>query len=749
MANVEEKVEKTVSLADLGLEDTETPAEKIKADVERQSIKVKEEIKKVVKQENGNTITVERVEQSADDLVEKPAMKVPRPDRVYDENNNPKHVEQPIRTEIASTNNDDEPKYKTVSIKDIAKVAPRSERQVNPIRKTLDGLYDLADKGIAREKKELTAPGGRIDEGKQKYIQDRYETLIKRSKNSKNLAKKIKYFQDAMETDPSFDGATEYEKKGYILFKVAKDTSIGIDDKSFGLPLSTIKGYRDSAEASKSIESVTASSGDSDDNDNMVVLSDDSSVIPIRSSDDVAKDSAKRKKATEELQPTETVYDDLMSATEEDDDDEDVIQPANTEIDLPVVEEKSPSVEVKNSELEADILNPDTDITDEMMKEVDNDIKEEQDEAMKEYGLTTKQMEDMRNQFIKEVATTFNQNSSDDLKDIEEGAAVNITTAMKLFMQQDSTAVRPIHSTWPLMFTGVPYVSTAFSGQELIQFIDDLREGFYTEDNSNPEPTIEQLISIFSALYRHTVNRGKPTFQKWLKSIAASDFYGLIFSQYNAVFKTNNYISYQCSKRGCARLFLEKKDIMDMVTFPNDETKERFNKIMRGESVLTGLYKTPPVPINDYFAFSFMTPSIYSMNFETQSLSPIFRKKYSAVTGFMPMIADAYIIDKVNGKMHRIDFGQIENSIEKTTMRKVKGLMKILVRFDINQRSRIYGEYLKVLKNMQKDDIGFQIPKTVCPVCKTEIPAVETDPIGALFTRARLSIDAASTPVLL
>jgi hypothetical protein len=188
---------------------------------------------------------------------------------------------------------------------------------------------------------------------------------------------------------------------------------------------------------------------------------------------------------------------------------------------------------------------------------------------------------------------------------------------------------------------------------------------------------------------------------------------------------------------------------MDMVSFPNDKAKERFEKIKRGEAVLSGLYKTPPVAINEYFAISFAVPSIYSMNFEPASLAKDFKKKYASVVGFLPMIDGVHVIDRRNNKTHKIDFGVVKDNIEQTTVRKVRGIMKVMVQFNIDQRSKIYGEYLKVLKNMNGDDVSYHIPHTKCPVCQSDIPEYATDPIGALFMRARLSIEAASTPALL
>ena len=846
--------EKTpMSLADLGLEDEQTPAEKSEA-------QAKEEHKTITRKDGVKIEQISAIDPK--DAEEHPQMKVPRPENTkltsYDmqtqhlkgdtrpsvsvKGNQPakheyqeghvipahakgtfakeqanaidtvKQGEATVNMEGLTRGDDNNPKvesenYTIVSnVNDIAKNPTRDKTVVPPIQRTLNHLHDLADKGIQRTENEMMAAGGRIDEAKEKYVESRYKTLMERSKQSPNLKKKIDFYLKAMETDPSFDGATDYMKKGYILFKVANDNSIGITDKSFGLAQESIKGRRNSAEAAKNIsETVEGANGDKYDNENQVVLGNADeyrNAIPVKSSDEVAAEKSSGTVGTV-IQLEESAFNDLDKEGDDglyaDQVKENLSQevldpnkdiPINPNQNVPVSATittsdaiaaettKSPAVvvepdvfnpdvtddmrvEVGSSELERGLIEPDIPTDDIMLDEMNQEAKKVESEIERMYGVSDEKYRQMEIDYLRQAAKLLNINGdANSLINISEGGAVNLNTALKLFKQQDmaSGSTRNLKATWPLMFTGMPAEMTAFSGQELTQFIDTLQSGFVpTEQNPNPQPSMAQLRSVFSALYNHFVNPGRPNFDGWLHQIASNDFYDLIFAQYKAQFHSNNYLAYQCPKRGCAKLFLEKKNIMDMVRFPDPDengkdskVKERFEAILKKDSVMTNLYRTNPIPINQYFAMSFITPSIYSMSFEPASLSLNFKKKYEAVIGFLPMLDAVWIIDHRNGgKKHRIEFGVIPNDLEKTVMRKVNGLTKILSTFNVDQRSIIYGEYLKVVKNMQKEEISYQIPATKCPVCGTEIPAEITDPIGALFTRARLSIEAASTPALL
>ena len=825
---------KPMSLQDLGLEDETTPADKAAGDT------------KVFKRADGV-----KIEQKSfinpEDAIEKPKLKIPRPETVKRTSTEmqTQHLagdtkpvisiegHQPAKTEyqdtyVTSGKPKDDQAYaltkeeqQQASVKmagltkgddiqrqneeltivgNIEDIAPRRKVE-NPIRKTLNNLHDMADKGIQRTENELMAVGGRVEEAKEKYVESRYITLMNRAKNSPNLKKKIEYYQQIMETDPTFDGATDYMKKGYILFKVANDTSIGITDKSFGLAPESIKGHRrTSVEAAKSVQRMEeqANSSSSDEDPNRVILGDNAGDdLPVRKLSDSLDEDSKGEEVGTVIKPTEDVYGKAekeidMSTENADAMDWDVDIPtrSSTAPDLPAVDGKtdesvseklptvdevkqderldtdpsistlaqentvSPAAEVKSSELENGLIQPDETLDEELaIKDVEDSAEEEMSETMRIYGLSEEDFRNMERDYLKQVTALIRgEDHVSDISNIASGGMVNLNTALKLMASQQasSSAPRKMRSIWPLMFTGLPVEVTAFSGQEMVQFNEDLDAFVSTQAHPTPEPTMAQLRSVFSLLYHHCVNPSKGDFNTWLHKISANDFFGLIFSQYNAHFGHTNYLSYQCPKHGCAKLFLEKKPIMDMVTFPNDKVKERFHAILRKDTVPTNLYKTEPVPINEYFAVSFRTPSIYTMSFEPASLSKEYRDKHAQVVNMLPLIDRFWIIDHRNGgKKHPIDFGVVANDLEKTVMRKVNGILKIMTTLNLDQRAIIYGEYLKVIKNMQYEDVSYQLPATKCPVCGTEIPAEPADPISLLFMRARLSIEAASTPALL
>lgn len=818
---------KPMTLQDLGLEDETTPAEKAQTTFIDAKSGSKIEQKSFI---------------NAEDAVEKPKMKIPRPETIQRTSSDmqTQHLtgdtrptvtingHQPAKNKYQETQSiarpvdpsvyavteeekkqanvqmtgltrgDDAQDAELTVISNLDKIAPR-KKQENPIQKTMNHLHGMVDKGIQRTENEMLAVDGRIQEGKEKYVEYRYATLMERAKQSPTLKKKIEYYQRAMETDPSFDDATDYMKKGFILFKVANDTSIGITDKSFGLAQESIKGYRSSKETTKAIQETVESAAEEreEENDSQVIIGEGhndgllygDADIPVRKSTDTATSADK---TGVEIKPTESLTnEDETTDVHEDssvrddgiptrkstptvgfpDDDEEEkkeeTKPATSTKFVPAggLMAKPASANANSEEAKTEHSRVDTPPSDpeELVPlsraiddvDIDDDLgtdpTAQQSETMRLYGLSDEDYRAMEMDYLKEASRVLNVDANlPDLTSMESAKAVNLNTALQLMKQQDTISSRHTRTIWPLMFTGIPAETTSLSGIELSQFIDDLNAGFVpTRDNPNPQPTMTQLRSVFTAMYSHFMNPGKPDFNAWLNRISSNDFYNLIFAQYNAHFKHTNYLSYQCPKHGCAKLFLEKKPIMDMVTFPNDATKERFEAIQRRDSVLTNLYRTEPVAINEFFAISFRTPSVYGMLFEQASLTKSYKEKYNSIISLLPMIDAFWIVDRRNGRKHPIDFGVVKNDLEKTVMRKVNGILKIMSTFNTDQRSIIYGEYLKIVKSMQVDDVSYQIPGTKCPVCGTEIPAEPADPIGLLFMRARLSIEAASTPALL
>ena len=690
---------KDLTLSDLGLEDELTPAEisdKANQEMTQASLDNIQE-GNIVDDKTQNVIEVKKVDIDVSEFNTGPKKAIPRPDNTIN-------------------NIDEDDGYRTVNIKDIAKTYHKEDVDA-PVKRAYADLRNKVDAGIERTTKELTAPEGRIAEGKRKYVEDRYETLMKRAQQSPNLMKKIKFYEDAMDEDPAFDGAEDYDRKGYILFKVAKDDSIGIDDKSFGLEEGTYRiSPSSSADNAKMIDIRTKENINLvDDDENQVILSDN--VIP--------EIKTKKRKIETEEESEEKINLEINPKTKSDDD---IVFE-----DVPV-NDKSDDNLIK--------LDPSKG------KDSDDDIETEEekaaDEIEKEYGVSSEEFDKIRKEYFAQARDLLNiNNKNEESYNGFTMANKSINVAEALRIAQRNTRQQSLTITWALPYTGIPIRMTAIPGEELVQFLTDIEMG-YDQNRVGNMPSIDQLTSIWGSLYNHTIMQNKPSFNQWLKRISSNDFPNILFALYMATFKDTNYLTYRCTKKGCAKLYLEKHDVLEMIKYPNDKIKERMQKILNGEEVESKMYHTEPVPINDTFAISFITPSVYSTNFEQACLPYKFRQEHASIVGMLPTIDRVYIIDKVHNRYLPIDFGIVKNDLEKTTKRKVKNLEQIFESFTLDQRNIVLSEFQKITSELLEDEITYTMPKSVCPVCKTEIPESEVNVFALLFTRARLSIDAAS-----
>lgn len=718
-----------LSLNDLGLEDESTPAEKSA----NSNYDTKLPQNNIIQDEKShNPIEIKKVDIDMSEFPTGPKKKIPRPDNITPiEDSQP--VEQvptkkpDLKAEHATDANEG---YKTVNIQDIAKTHHKQQDQ-DAAKKTLSSLAQKVDEGIERTVQQLTAPGGRIDEGKRKYVADRYETLMSRANQSPRLMQRIQFYQDAMDTDSAFDGADDYEKKAYILYKVAKDNTIGIDDKSFGLAQESISGYRQSsADVSKRIDKITNDRSDLE-NDKTVLLEE--------------KDNIPTKKI-EEIKEEELKRDMVASVT---------INPKSDEDDDIDFED-----EVKESSSGDDLirLKPKKKDDDEPVQKTEEEIEEET--AQREYGLSAKEWKQRQKEFLQQTKQLLNLNAEDNLG--AEYSSFSMSTNSLSMKEALKIAKRTkphyLASRWALQYTGKVVRMTPLSGEELVQFLRDIDSAYNnTRRRTDEFPSMDLLTSIWGTLYSHVEMENKPSFNTWLHRISVNDFSNFIFALYNTIFKDTNYITYKCPKKGCSKLFLEKHEIEEMIDYPNDSVKERIEKIINGDEVKSFIYRTEPIPISDTFAISFITPTIYSSLFEQTALPLSFRQAHS-ITTMLPSLDKIYVIDKVRNQFLPVEFGVVSNDIEKTVKRKVNDIEKIFETFTLDQRSLVYSEFQKINEklitdetndNLKDDEIPvrYKLPETKCPVCGTVIPAEPVNAYTLLFTRARLSTDVAYTRV--
>lgn len=729
----EEKTNEVLSLSDLGLEEEVTPAKA----AETSNTETKEGI--IKDSQSQNPIEVKKVDMDMSEFQSGPKRKIPRPDNIKPIGDSSSQQTVSAQGDLKVEHSTDaNAGYSTVNISDIAKTYHKTKPE-DAVKKTLATLAEQTEAGIQRTKNELTAPGGRIEEGKRKYVHDRYNTLMGRAQQSPNLMKKIKTYQEIMESDPAFDGADEYEKKAYILFKVAKDTSIGIDDKSFGLAQESLRKVRQSsADTSKRIEKMSKQAGSDDlDNDDRIIFDQDDEIPTV-------KKEIKKKEEKEVLEEKlEIAKEDLIDIP---------VKKTVTVIADPVKKDDEDDefdkedLTIQSDDQEENLITLKDDKDDDIFDDERTFSDEDRDNAglAKEFGLSIEKFNEIQKAYITQAKEVLHLDSSSISS--EEYAGFN-TSNRSLTMNEAlriAKRSRPqqLNVRWALQYTGIPIRISAFSGEELVQFLSDIETG-YNQARQGSLPSIDQLTSIWGTIYNHVEMENKPNFNTWLRRISANDFANFIFAIYMAIFKDTNYLTYRCPKKGCAKLYLEKHDVMEMIKFPNKKVEDRIKAILNGESVESMVYRTEPVPINETFAMSFITPSVYSFNFEQAAIPYQYRQEHT-ISGLMMAIDKVYIIDKSRNQFLPIEFGVVQDDLEKTVKRKIKALERIFSTFTLDQRNLILAEYQKITEILETEQIQYVLPKSKCPVCGTEIPEEDSNAFTLLFTRARLSIDAAS-----
>lgn len=769
--------EKELSLSDLGLEDDETPAEK----AQKQSVTgaVSTPDNKI------NIVTPEKNENLKEypEEMEKALKKrnIPRPPR-EGEASKPKNTVKRGGTDAKATESNDG--YTVVNINDIAK-NPISKPK-DPVRDTMNHMYDLADKGIERTKKELSAPGGRIDVAKHKYIDHNYSVLANRAKTNEGLQNHIKAVNDLINSDARFDGITEYERKAYILYKVAKDNETGITDESFGIKNNKPFVRQSSADVGKNIDRMIKNRQQDDDDylldDNKAFILDDGGsnfafkddpppnnkkkeeefmenekVINETITEDISNnDHLEMKSEPETIKPAEPVKENkpVEKKSEPAKATESIKQVEAVKENKPVEKPTEKKEEVKPTEPAKPVTKPvekkaepvkQTETTKPAVQKPKTEIVEaeiltaenpeddksamiEEDPTPEDEVLENEKRQKNQKEFAQSVISMLDLDNNHDLDGFAISESINLNTAIS------SQKRAPLTVKWGLQYTGTAFEMTPFSGEEIIQF---------SSDNTD-FTSISGLRTIFSNIYRHLIIPNKPSFEAWLKQTSDYDVESLFFGIYISCFKDNNFLTYECPNKSCGKIYIEKRKIEDMVVYPNKETEERFKQILKGDTVTSKLYRTRPVPISDKYAIGFVTQSIWSNLFEPTALSKETANQYSTVVNLMPQIDRIYLIDRENKRLSPINFGVVNQNLSATVLRKVKGLNQIFRTFTMDERTKAFIEINKITSSFNNDRIRYQIPESTCPKCGTKIPAVTHTPLDLLFIRSQLPIAAVS-----
>lgn len=378
-------------------------------------------------------------------------------------------------------------------------------------------------------------------------------------------------------------------------------------------------------------------------------------------------------------------------------------------------------------------------------------------EPKKSSKITTIEPDDDDDEDLDSLLDDLDDENDDDLDNDEEETAEEVRTRFKetltsvnvtkdpidlskFKIRQAATSGNAILSTvnnklqnfkkadWALYHTGRSMTFVECRGPEL----DSLRK---TISNSN---NINGVIASLRFIYNHTIDANKPDFEAWCKLIRTEDVESLYFGLYRACYADTNLVARACvSDKGCNKTSLIDTPINDMVKFENDEVKDKFNKILSGDTTTpTNTFESELLQISDNFVISYSPPSLYSTFIQYATLSQNITDKYSDTLNTMAYIDGFFNINKETMELIPMSFTKYKNNINKTTISKLKMYIEILKTLNNDQ----YNIMIAKLNNLiQNPKVTYIYPKAECPECGAELAEENIDSVlNLVFTRAQL-----------
>ena len=366
--------------------------------------------------------------------------------------------------------------------------------------------------------------------------------------------------------------------------------------------------------------------------------------------------------------------------------------------------------------------------------EPDDDDDEDLDSLLDDLDDESDDLDNEEEETAEEVRTRFKETLT----------SVNVTKdpidLSKFKIRQAATSGNAILSTvnnklqnfkkadWALYHTGRSMTFVECRGPEL----DSLRK---TISNSN---NINGVIASLRFIYNHTIDANKPDFEAWCKLIRTEDVEYLYFGLYRACYADTNLVARACvGEKGCNKTSLIDTPINDMVKFEDDEVKDKFNKILSGDTTTpTNTFESELLQISDNFVISYSPPSLYSTFIQYATLSQNITDKYSDTLNTMAYIDGFFNINKETMELIPMSFTKYKNNINKTTISKLKMYIEILKTLNNDQ----YNIMIAKLNNLiQNPKVTYIYPKAECPECGAELAEENIDSVlNLVFTRAQL-----------
>jgi hypothetical protein len=294
-------------------------------------------------------------------------------------------------------------------------------------------------------------------------------------------------------------------------------------------------------------------------------------------------------------------------------------------------------------------------------------------------------------------------------------------------------------SDWVLLSTGKTYTFSEVSGPEL----DALQK---TISNSN---NLNGVIASLRLVYNHIVDANKPGFETWCKLTKYEDLESLYFGIYKACYGDVNLIGRSCDKDTDAAKeklnpHCEKTSIIDtpidtMYKFADDESKEKFNKLMNTDTTTsTSTIESRIIDISDQFAIGYSDPTLFTTLLQFSSLNQNLVQKHEEMLNTLAYIDDFYYIDNETKEYVRMEYKMYPDNFNKTIMSKLKVYIEICKLITSDQYDTMVT---KIASEVDKESkITYILPKTVCPECGATIPEQDAGSmLGLLFTHRQLT----------
>lgn len=253
------------------------------------------------------------------------------------------------------------------------------------------------------------------------------------------------------------------------------------------------------------------------------------------------------------------------------------------------------------------------------------------------------------------------------------------------------------------------------------------------------------MIDRIRMIYDHIIDDEKPnSFILWTKQTGISSINDYFFTLYNATFGRSNIVTYTCNK--CDNVFMQTKNINDMIKFRNDDVKNKYYEILH-----TGIRKLddPKIElfqISDNYVAALRKPTLYEIFMEPSYINKEFSDKYEDLLLLISYISDIYQIDRVNGELLKIDTKPMATDKTLTTKRKIKIYSTILKTLTSDQITALSLKTNDFDDGVTDDDgntipnISYQYPSTECPKCGNKIDAIDERPDSMVFTRHQLGL---------